>query len=899
MANKEFQARHGLIVNTNLLIANVITGNVAVNGNVSISNTLVVGNTNLFQRANSFVFSSNGSDALVITSNTTGVMLEVVNSSSQIRVFSVEDTGNVYSATNVNAQYFYGNGSFLTGVTAGVSDLSPANNWANSLSTIDRAIANAAANSANAYTVTVGAASNTWANATFYTAANGAIAFTQANGAYINANNAANSSNTFANTKLANTSGVSFNGSLYFPTGNVGIGTTNPTSNLHVVGTANVSTNLRVGGNVSFDNIDSVRIWEPAANTLTFHTASTERVRIANTGNVGIGTATPGEPLTVSRNTTNNNSSVLAGTVARFIGPDGVQSRVILDAYGAGTNMSFRHASGTAATPTATSSGSSIIGINGFGYGTSGYTTSTRASFNAVAAETWTDAAQGTYLSFQTTATGSLVTSEKVRIDSNGRVYIGAVPSANIQLYVGTAPNTLDSYVVLTDATIGSNTTSGATAFTSNPSTAAASFTLPSLNHFLATQGSIGAGSAITNQRGFYAFNTLTGATNNYGFFSDLAFGANRWNFYGNGTAYSFFQGAVGFGNGPLAYTQQRIGGTGPSSANLTYSIYVDQTAAATTTEEFASYYSTPSTAATSFNLGTLFHFIAVQGTKGAGSSITNQFGFYVGNNLTGATNNYGFYSNIPIGANRWNFFANGTANNYFGGNVGIGTTDPTSKLHVIGNANVSTDLRVGGTITSNGAITANGYVYVNPLAGEEGGEIQLQATGANTNWSLDAYQNNFRVFARSGSSVSNVNMFHASTGTIRLGVNRSDPGYPLDVNGTVNAASYVVSGKTVSAKAWANFNGTLTTPITPRASFNISSITKNATGDYTVNFTSALSDNNFSGVVYAGGTSAIYQGRSNEDATARTASAWRITSINSSGVLADAAFINVIVFGN
>jgi hypothetical protein len=38
------------------------------------------------------------------------------------------------------------------------------NTWANTLSTSDRAIANAAANSANAYTVTIGAASNTWAN---------------------------------------------------------------------------------------------------------------------------------------------------------------------------------------------------------------------------------------------------------------------------------------------------------------------------------------------------------------------------------------------------------------------------------------------------------------------------------------------------------------------------------------------------------------------------------------------------------------------------------------------------------------------------------------------------------------------------------------------------------------
>jgi hypothetical protein len=46
-------------------------------------------------------------------------------------------------------------------------------------------------------------------------------------------------------------------------------------------------------------------------------------------------------------------------------------------------------------------------------------------------------------------------------------------------------------------------------------------------------------------------------------------------------------------------------------------------------------------------------------------------------------------------------------------------------------------------------------------------------------------------------------------------------------------------------AKAWVNFNGTSTVAI--RASFNVSSITDNGTGDYTVNFTTALADGNYS----------------------------------------------------
>lgn len=45
-------------------------------------------------------------------------------------------------------------------------------------------------------------------------------------------------------------------------------------------------------------------------------------------------------------------------------------------------------------------------------------------------------------------------------------------------------------------------------------------------------------------------------------------------------------------------------------------------------------------------------------------------------------------------------------------------------------------------------------------------------------------------------------------------------------------------------AKAWVNFNGTGAVAI--RASYNVSSITDNGTGDYTLNFTNVLSDANY-----------------------------------------------------
>jgi hypothetical protein len=47
------------------------------------------------------------------------------------------------------------------------------------------------------------------------------------------------------------------------------------------------------------------------------------------------------------------------------------------------------------------------------------------------------------------------------------------------------------------------------------------------------------------------------------------------------------------------------------------------------------------------------------------------------------------------------------------------------------------------------------------------------------------------------------------------------------------------------ATRAWVNFKGTST--VTIRAAANVSSITDNGTGDYTVNFTTAMPDANYS----------------------------------------------------
>lgn len=78
-------------------------------------------------------------------------------------------------------------------------------------------------------------------------------------------------------------------------------------------------------------------------------------------------------------------------------------------------------------------------------------------------------------------------------------------------------------------------------------------------------------------------------------------------------------------------------------------------------------------------------------------------------------------------------------------------------------------------------------------------------------------------------------------------------------LNGAVTLAKLGTDEQSGLCKAWVNFDGTaVTNPGSMtgvRASFNVSSITDNGTGDYTVTFTTALADANYVCVVSASST--------------------------------------------
>lgn len=103
--------------------------------------------------------------------------------------------------------------------------------------------------------------------------------------------------------------------------------------------------------------------------------------------------------------------------------------------------------------------------------------------------------------------------------------------------------------------------------------------------------------------------------------------------------------------------------------------------------------------------------------------------------------------------------------------------------------------------------------------------------------------------------------------------------------------------------RAWVNFNGTGTVAI--RAAFNVSSITDNGTGTYTINITTAMPDINYAvcgscspetGTIQVG--LKIDYSRVLNASVAPTVSAFTVSATNDGNGLAyDTPYVNISVF--
>ena len=119
----------------------------------------------------------------------------------------------------------------------------------------------------------------------------------------------------------------------------------------------------------------------------------------------------------------------------------------------------------------------------------------------------------------------------------------------------------------------------------------------------------------------------------------------------------------------------------------------------------------------------------------------------------------------------------------------------------------------------------------------------------------------------------------------------------PTQLNASGSAPIY-------ACRAWVNFNGTGTVAI--RASGNVSSITDSGTGNYLINFTTAMSDTNYSVCgLCLGGTSSWYGiagGKNTNTANTKTTTNVQLTIAYVTSFIGDAALfdhpdINVSIF--
>jgi hypothetical protein len=202
-------------------------------------------------------------------------------------------------------------------------------------------------------------------------------------------------------------------------------------------------------------------------------------------------------------------------------------------------------------------------------------------------------------------------------------------------------------------------------------------------------------------------------------------------------------------------------------------------------------------------------------------------------------------------------------------GNVGIGTIAPTYRLVA---ANSDTD---GGWIYSSGSSSFLGL-----------GGYNSSSSGA----ASLAYDRSSGMLAlRNGTRDTQFNRLTVdANGVISLYGNVVASGDMYFNSGYGSAAL------AFGCRAWVNFNGTGAVPI--RASGNVSSITDNGTGDYTVNFTIAMPDANY---VMAGtgedtdNTGDVLIGRAN--GATKSTSACRIKTLNGENVATDYPSVELI----
>jgi hypothetical protein len=167
-----------------------------------------------------------------------------------------------------------------------------------------------------------------------------------------------------------------------------------------------------------------------------------------------------------------------------------------------------------------------------------------------------------------------------------------------------------------------------------------------------------------------------------------------------------------------------------------------------------------------------------------------------------------------------------------------VGSVDGTAA-NVTGTVAVANGGTGATTLTANNVLLGNGTSAVQAVAPGTSGNV---LTSNGTTWQ----------------STAPPSVTIASTAEAEAGTNNTNFITPLRMREGFNASG---SAPVYACRAWVNFDGT-TSPGTIRGSGNVSSVTRNATGNYTVNFTTAMPDASYATNATAGERSSFDQNR-------------------------------------
>lgn len=201
--------------------------------------------------------------------------------------------------------------------------------------------------------------------------------------------------------------------------------------------------------------------------------------------------------------------------------------------------------------------------------------------------------------------------------------------------------------------------------------------------------------------------------------------------------------------------------------------------------------------------------------------------------------------------------------------------------LFSIGNVTPAALSTGGPSWDTGGVLTPLSKLQISQDAGSNNRLVFRGTSGSSYRWNIDNFgsTNDFRIFRENEAD---------GTAGVLYGVFSADGGFRFN-------SGYGSAATAYGCRAWVNFNGSGGASI--RSSGNVSSVTRNSTGNYTINFGTALVDTNYSVVGVANGFSGFEDNNAIRTGTRSTTSINLAVVNGGATVYVDSTAVQLAVF--